>query len=246
MAETPDSGRQAANGFHAKWLSPEGYLGLHLVVGFLVAIVAGLLFNFMADIVFGSPSTIAADAHAQEVARSVSSPFLDRLAFALAFLGSSPSLTVLSIAIGAVLLKVKARRRFAAFAATMAGGGLLNVLLKNYFQRPRPEDSHWLATVSGFSFPSGHSMGAMLFFGSLAYVIYFTFERSRIERVAAIILCVLATLAIGASRIYLNVHYLSDVVAGFLGGLFWIGVCISATEGWVRVRDRLRRKESAA
>jgi membrane-associated phospholipid phosphatase len=240
MTELPDGGQRTGDGWRAKWLSPEGYLGLHLVIGFLVAVSAGLLFDLVADIVFGSPTTLAADARAQAIVRSISSPFLDRLAFALAFLGSSPTLTVLSIVIGVALLKVKARRRFAAFAATMAGGGLLNIVLKNFFQRPRPDDSLWLATVSGFSFPSGHSMGAMLFFGSLAYVIYFTFERSRVERIAAIVVCVLATLAIGASRIYLNVHYLSDVIAGFLGGLFWIGVCISATEGWVRVRNRIR------
>jgi undecaprenyl-diphosphatase len=214
-------------------------------VGFLVALVAGGLFNLVADTVFSSPTTHAADTRAHEIARALSSPFLDHVAAVAAFVGKSSVLAVLSVVVGIVLLKVKARRRFAAFAATMIGGGLLNVFLKNYFQRARPDESLWLGSASGFSFPSGHSMGAMLFFGGLAYVLYFTFERKLLERFAAVAACVLAILVIGASRIYLNVHYLSDVVAGFLGGLFWIGVCVSATEGWVRVRDRLRRRESA-
>jgi membrane-associated phospholipid phosphatase len=245
MSESSHNGPSPPTDWRAKWLSPEGYLGLHLVVGFLVALVAGISFDFVADTVFGSPTTLAADARAHDVARSLSSPVLDQIAFAAAFVGSSPVLTVLSLVVGSALLRVKARRRFAAFATTMAGGGLLNVFLKNFFQRPRPDESLWLGTASGFSFPSGHSMGAMLFFGSLAYVVYFTFERNRLERLAAVAACVLAILVIGASRIYLNVHYLSDVVAGFLGGLFWIGVCVSATEGWVRVRDRLRKSGSA-
>ena len=59
----------------------------------------------------------------------------------------------------------------------MTGGPLLNVLLKSHYQRPRPTAFDHLVEAGGFSFPSGHSMGSMLFFGTLAYVVYFTILR---------------------------------------------------------------------
>ena len=87
-------------------------------------------------------------------------------------------------------------------------------------------------------------MGSMLFYGSLAYVVYFSIEKHRGWRVAAAVTCMALVVLVGGSRIYLGVHYLTDVLAGFAGGLFWICVCLSATEGWIRLRDWRRRRQS--
>jgi undecaprenyl-diphosphatase len=89
-------------------------------------------------------------------------------------------------------------------------------------------------------------MGATLLFGSLAYVIYFSIDHSRRLRLLAVTLCVLMILCIGASRIYLGVHFLSDVLAGFAAGLCWVAVCLSGTEAWVRWRDWRRKRAAAA
>jgi hypothetical protein len=117
----------------------------------------------------------------------------------------------------------------------MAGGALLNFLLKLYYHRARPTSS--LVLAHGYSFPSGHSMGSMCFFASLAYVIFFTIERRHVLRIVAAIACALSVLAIGASRIYLGVHYFTDVVAGYAAGLAWLAVCFTGVEAWVRWSD---------
>jgi undecaprenyl-diphosphatase len=224
---------------YARWLSPEGYLGIHLVVGFFVALVAGALFFQIADEVFEATATLAIDASAQQIARSIASPALTSFVLGITRIGNTEVITVLSIVVAVVLAVRHSRRRLYAFIATMAGGSLLNVVLKEYFRRARPfedptADVAALTTAHGYSFPSGHTMGSMLFFGSLAYVIYFSVEKHRRWRWPAVIICVLATLAIGLTRVYLGVHFLSDVVGGWIAALCWIAVCLTGTEGWVR------------
>jgi membrane-associated phospholipid phosphatase len=231
-------------GFYERWLSPEGYLGLHLVAGFALALAAGWVFDFVEDWVFGSSTTIAADARAQALAQYFQTPGLTRVALAVSFLGNSPTVAVLTVVVAAVLFRLRSHRRLYMFLATMIGGSLLNVALKLYFHRARPTEFPRLTTAHGYSFPSGHSMGSMLFYGSLAYVVYFTIERHRAWRVAAVAACLTLVVLVGGSRVYLGVHYLSDVVAGFAAGLFWICVCLSGTEAWVRIRDWRRGRRA--
>jgi undecaprenyl-diphosphatase len=80
--------------------------------------------------------------------------------------------------------------------------------------------------------------------GSLALVVYYSIARHRGGRAAAVVLCMLLVVLVGGSRVYLGVHYLTDVLAGFAAGLAWICVCLSATEAWVRVRDWRRRRRA--
>ena len=231
---------------YARWLSPEGYLGLHLVVGFLVAVLAGWGFGRIAGWVFGSETTLHADRWAQEVAARWRSPALTAFMRFVTHFGKLWVLTVLSLSVGGALLWARSHRRLYAFAATVVGGAILNPALKEVYRRARPSGIDWLGTAHGYSFPSGHAMGATLLFGSLAYVIYFSIDHSRRLRVLAVTLCGLLTLVIGMSRVYLGVHYLSDVVAGFAAGLCWLAVCLSGTEAWVRWRDWRRKRAEAA
>ena len=90
---------------------------------------------------------------------------------------------------------------------------LINQVLKFVIQRPRP-DGFRLATVSGFSFPSGHSMAAMAFFGLLAWLVW-RYEKDRRQRALLVAAFALVIVMIGVSRIYLGVHYASDVIGGF-------------------------------
>lgn len=227
---------------YAKWLSPEGYLGLHLVTGFLLALLMGLVFNYIKHEVMEAPAAVGLDMWAQRVALAMHTPWLTPIVQKVTLVGNAATLTVLTVVVIVILAVVGSKRRLFAFLATMTGGPLLNVLLKTHYQRPRPDAFPHLVVANGYSFPSGHSMGSMLFFGALAYVVYFSIEHHRAWRVAAVALCIAMVLVVGLSRVYLGVHYLTDVLAGFAGGLFWIGVCISATEGWVRIRDWRRRR----
>lgn len=97
---------------------------------------------------------------------------------------------------------------------------ILNTLLKNIVQRPRPEGFRLISEV-GYSFPSGHSMVAVAFYGFLAWLIW-KYMRDPLVRWFYTIVFGLLILAIGASRIYLGVHYASDVIAGFLVAFAWL------------------------
>ena len=221
--------------FYRRWLSPEGYLGLHLVIGFFVASACLIAFDFIADKVFATPDIRHVDAQAQMIARRLVSPRLTIIMQTISMFGTLPALVSLSLAVIAWLLKVKSHRRLYAFVATMAGGALLNGLMKLYYHRARPTSS--LVLAHGYSFPSGHAMGSICFFASLAYVIFFTIERRHVLRIVAAIACGLTVLAIGASRVYLGVHYFTDVVAGYAAGLAWLAVCFTGVEAWVRWSD---------
>lgn len=104
--------------------------------------------------------------------------------------------------------------------ANVLGALVLNQALKFIIQRPRP-DGFRLATESGYSFPSGHSMISMAFYGLLIWMIW-KYERDDIMRHVWCCLFGLIIVMVGISRIYLGVHYASDVVAGFCVSLIWL------------------------
>lgn len=97
---------------------------------------------------------------------------------------------------------------------------VLNQLLKFMVQRPRP-DGFRLVAETGYSFPSGHSMLAMAFFGLLAWMVW-RYDKDPAERRLFSILFAVIAVLVGMSRIYLGVHYASDVVAGFCVSLAWL------------------------
>jgi undecaprenyl-diphosphatase len=114
----------------------------------------------------------------------------------------------------------------AAWVGALGGGSLLNMLLKAAMQRARPEVE--AATYAeGWSFPSGHAMGATTAYGMLTYLLV---QRFNNYLGAVVATAVLVILLVGASRIYLGVHYFSDVAAGFLAGAVWLAICVIACE----------------
>jgi undecaprenyl-diphosphatase len=232
--------------FYARWLSPEGYLGLHLFIALMIAIFAGYFFAEIAeDVFFEGHAYLQVDVAARSVVEKVNGPVMTHLMKTITFAGNPLPVTLFSILIGLLLFYRHSRRRLYCFAAIMGGGAVLNLFLKDAFHRARPATPH-LVSAGGYSFPSGHSMGSVLFFGGLAYVLFFSTERSTLERILAVVFCATAALLIGFSRIYLGVHYLSDVIAGYTAGLCWIGICIAGTETWVRLRDRRNSNRQGA
>jgi undecaprenyl-diphosphatase len=155
--------------------------------------------------------------------------------------GSIPALIVLSLGIGLVLI-VRGHRRLAVAAMlTALGGGLMLLELKHGFKRPRPgnPDRAWV-TEQNESFPSGHSMGSVIGYGLLAYLLLLPMVQQRRRMRAAIVVGLIAfVLLIGFSRIYLRAHYFSDVVAGFAVGTVWLALFVVIHE---TVRRRQRRR----
>ena len=106
------------------------------------------------------------------------------------------------------------------FSYVFGIGALLNFVLKNLFQRVRPQ-FYPLIVEKDYSFPSGHAMNSIIFYFSLV-ILLFTFIKNRIIRIVLIIISSLLTILIGISRIYLGVHYPSDVLGGYVVGIIWL------------------------
>ena len=119
--------------------------------------------------------------------------------------------------------------------------GLANVSLKQVINRARPEAVH-LVSVETLSYPSGHAMSAMAFYGFLIYLFYTLKLKSWIKFVS-IFLCCSIILGIGVSRIYLGVHFPSDVVGGFVAGFIWVIFCVVLFHIIDLLRKRRRNKK---
>ena len=130
------------------------------------------------------------------------------------------------IVIGAMFLMVAAfapgRRPGLCAAVNLVSVVIINQVLKYIVHRPRPDGFRLISEV-GYSFPSGHSMVSMAFYGLCAWMVWH-YERDRIMRWLCCLSFGLTIVVVGMSRVYLGVHYASDVVAGFCVSLAWIGI----------------------
>lgn len=122
----------------------------------------------------------------------------------------------------------------------LASALINNILLKLIFKRERPIDM--LVQEKGYSFPSGHSFVAVAFYGFLIYLIINSNWNKKVKIVSSLFLTVLILL-IGISRIYLGVHYPSDVTAGFIGGTIYLIIFIEIIKGVVYEKKKKGQKE---
>ena len=119
----------------------------------------------------------------------------------------------------------------AGWAAALIGTALLNTTLKAVIQRLRPQLPEPWITETGWSFPSGHAMGSLVAYGFLAYLLTQMSPAEFPRRTAVMVLATLVLL-IGFSRIYLGVHYLSDVIGGYAAATVWLTFCILITRSF--------------
>jgi membrane-associated phospholipid phosphatase len=151
---------------------------------------------------------------------------------------------ILIIALELVLLhrdRIAGIRRADAFfwVGVTMGGRLLNVLLKLHFNRERPPVEYWLIAATGRSFPSGHAVFAGVFFGMLALLIARGAPgRSAWLRTLGVLTCFTLALLVAASRVWLGVHYPTDVIGGLLLGLGWVIAAWLVRSNWARWRYR--------
>lgn len=140
-------------------------------------------------------------------------------------IGSAPVVTGLSLVLLYFLYKVLHHRlELILFVAAIMGSAILNELLKQFFKRTRPE-LHRLIEVGGYSFPSGHAMNAFTVYGIVSFLLWRHIS-SRWGRVLLIFVSMGMILSIGISRIYLGVHYPSDIIGGYFASGFWITTAI--------------------
>lgn len=202
----------------------------------LVLAVASGGFALLAAAIVREGRLVALD---QRVTAAIRDNFGETALRALAWITELGNVDVLTALGGVVTLALLLARRFllaGLWMFTVAGNGLLIRVLKDAFQRTRPLHEHGFAIETGFSFPSGHAAGSLVFYGMFAYLML-VLCRPRWHRGIAIAACVLIG-SIGASRVLLQVHYLSDVCAGYALGLGWLALCIGTGE-WLRTARRV-------
>jgi undecaprenyl-diphosphatase len=223
-------------------LSPEGYLGLRLTFGALALIAGVWLFSAIAeDVVRNDPLTIM-DRQVALRLHEHSSPQRTGWMIEASFL-ASPGVIGLSTAIAAfVFFRRRWWYRLLALALTVPGGLALNLLLKSAFERQRPQFDDPLVKLTDFSFPSGHTMMATLFYGLLIVVASVHIRTPSVRALTIAGLCAVIAL-IGFSRMYLGAHYLSDVLGAMTMGVAWLALCVTAVDTMRRRRETLKNNE---
>lgn len=153
----------------------------------------------------------------------------------MAVVGDPEGLALILVAAVAVALLRKEFYLALWGALTGGGGALLNLGLKELFSRQRPDLTAALADAPGFSFPSGHTMGSLIVLGTVVWIAV-RLTKSRRNAAFAFAAGLAGTIAISASRVYLGVHWLSDIAAGLSVGLAWLATCVLLYEATRRVR----------
>jgi membrane protein DedA with SNARE-associated domain/membrane-associated phospholipid phosphatase len=218
-------------------LTPGQYLGLHLTVGLVAAAGCLWLFGGLAeDLLTGSP-LVRFDRAAAAYLHSLATPPLTTFFLVVTALGSIETVTLLGVIVAAILARRRQWLYLGTWVVAVGGSAALNRLLKGLFDRPRPFFEHPLLLETSYSFPSGHAMESFVVYGMLAYFAVLALESWR-ARIAAVFGAVLLVLLIGFSRMYLGVHYFSDVVAGYAAGGVWLSTLVTGAE---TVRRRKHR-----
>lgn len=207
-----------------------------LAVGIGAAIAAGDTFLDLAELVQAqSPELNRIDGETHRWARTAYTDGSTRFFTAMTLIGTPVGLGVL-LGIVVVLLALEKRWRWLGYLIFTTGvGGLLNLALKSFFARARPDLAEALRHASGYSFPSGHAMGSTITFLALNYVAFRVIPTWR-GRAAAIAFGVSMIAAIASSRIYLGVHWISDIAAGIAAGVIWVAFTTVAYESFRRIR----------
>lgn len=213
-------------------------ISVWLSLGLLAAIATLVFLGWLADEVLEGETRQFDDATRAAV-HTFASPPLTLFMRAISFLGSSQFLTVASIAVIAWFAWRKWGREAKLFALTMIGASVLNITLKLVFKRPRPVPFFDLTAPESYSFPSGHSLASCCFFAGLAAILSGRIKHRR-PRTIIWTIAIVMFLLIGLSRIYLGVHYTTDVIAGFAAASIWILVVRYVEELLVRRRRRIK------
>lgn len=201
-------------------------LSTALVAGLVAAALALLFFAWLGrEIVTGV--TPAVDDHLRSTIHDHSSPGLTKIMIAASVYGGPSWLVPLGLGLALAFLLRGWRRGSLLVIATLAGAMLLNVFLKQTFARIRPAPFFEYPLPVSHSFPSGHAFFAASFFGGLAVLVSGR-VRSKVLRLAIWVVALSLILLIGISRVYLGVHYPSDVFAGYAVAVVWVaGVALA-------------------
>ncbi len=211
----------------------KSHAGLLLLVALFLAAASLAGFAWLAEEMLEG-DTRRFDDLVRTAVHGFAAPGVTHVMQALSVLGSVAVTIVLTFLAAIVLYYFHLRRAIVFLGIIMAGAGVLDFVLKQAFHRIRPIP-YFGSDPASYSFPSGHALGALCFYGALAIIL--SVPAKRVARLLIWTLAVLLVAGIGLSRIYLGVHYPSDVVAGYSAAIVWVGM--------VFVIDRLLEPASA-
>ncbi|MCC6072818.1 phosphatase PAP2 family protein [Massilia sp. GCM10020059] len=223
--------------FVAARLTPGEELGLHFTVGIALMLFAAWVFGGIAEEVVEAEEITLLDDWLARWFNARATPAFTQAMMYITHAHNTAGMLIMTTALGVYFYLRKAQYWLLALLVSVPGGMLLNVILKHIFQRARPSLENPLLTLTTYSFPSGHTVAATLFYGLIAA--YLVCQSSRWKTRFLIVLgaCVMVGL-VGLSRMYLGVHYLTDVLAAIAEGCGWLAICITGV-------STLRRRRAA-
>lgn len=195
-----------------------------LFLGIILALISMMIFINIVHSYIKGKGNFDIDISAINYVQAVENNNLSRIFKGITYIGDPHTVVIITVIITVILYLKKMKRESAFFCLNILGVAALNELLKGVFRRDRP--SMRIIEASGYSFPSGHSMTFLAFAIIFSYLILIYSENKFRAYFISLCLIVLA-ISIGFSRVYLRVHYLSDVLAGWSVAMFWCGMNIA-------------------
>lgn len=208
------------------------FLLIRLASGFAVLVGAAAIFAEIAEALGDGPRAGQLDQLFSDALHASTAGWALQLFAWITRLGDTTTLAAWGVGVMAVLL-LRGRRWLAlGWVLAISGNALLNTTLKALFERTRPVHDSALVQADGWSFPSGHSSGSVVVYGMLAYVLIHSLPPAMARRASLPLALLAVTLAfsVGCSRVFLQVHFATDVLAGFASGTAWLAVCVASIE----------------
>ncbi len=209
-------------------LPQTGFVLLNGLIGFALVISAAALFAEIAGELGANGAMSLADEVLTGSLRTHISAATLQVFAAFTYFGDPRVLTVLGVAVTLLLWLLHKRGLALGWVLALGGNALLNPMLKRVFGRIRPLHEHGIISELGWSFPSGHTSGSTVAYGMLAYLAVRTLPPA--WHLPAVLGATALVFTVGCSRIFLQVHFASDVAAGFASGSAWLAVCIVSVE----------------
>jgi undecaprenyl-diphosphatase len=216
-----------------RWIAQRAHgayttFGIFLLAGAVLAVAGTWIFSELAGHVTSGKTQAFDDAVLGWIGAH-RAPWLTAAMVEVTSLGTG-LVVMMTVVVAALFLWLTKHRHSAILLGIATAGGLvLNALLELGFGRPRPEVFDWGTHAASSSFPSGHAMNSVIVYGTVAYLAARLQERYAM-RVATLLVAGLVILLVCASRLYLGVHYPSDVAAGLVIGLAWAAFCMATLE----------------
>lgn len=220
-------------------LDRESYLGWHLTLGLALALLAAWAFGALLEEVLDDAGLVRWDVATVARLHAAATPAGLRAFWVVTQLGSPAAMAGLALAGALVLWRAGRRLLLLTWLAAFAGCGVLDAGLKALVHRTRPAYAAAYLHGHSYSFPSGHAMGSAVGYGTLAFAVHHWGRGGGARRWLPYVLAALAALLVGASRLYLGVHFPSDVLGGYAAGLAWLAVCAT---GYAVARGRASRR----